>query len=123
MQEKLKENLVKYNYHFTQEGDLIKIDMGTWQEITVNTADDKIIIEDKLKAWNILTTFPMKVKTALFLNPVFVLIFVSFISTMEESYRYTVLLIAVDILIVTFTVYYLIKLEGIKNRIAVWLNS
>jgi len=76
-----------------------------------------------LRAWNILTTFPMSIKTALYLNPIFVIIFVSIISRFEDSHIYIGWLIAVNILIVTFSIKYLIKLEGLKTKIAIWLND
>ena len=123
MKQTLLKKLDQYNYNFREIDNKVIIDMGTWQEITVNFINDKIDIQDKLKSWNILTTFPMKIKTALFLNPLFVLIFVTLFLNFTESYKYTGLLIAINILIVTFSVYYLIKLEGMKNRIAIWLNN
>ena len=121
MKNQLIKNLNRYNYKFEEDGNKVVIDMETWQTITVIFENEKVIIEDRLKSWNILTTFPMKIKTALFLNPIFVLIFVTLFINFEESYKMTGLLIAINILIVTFSVYYLIKLEGMKTKIAIWL--
>lgn len=123
MQETLRDELTRYNYQFEEDENTILIDLGAWQEVKVSFIDDKITIKDKLRAWNILTTFPMSIKTALFLNPIFVLIAVSIISKYEDFNYFIGMLIAINILIVTFSVNYLIKLEGIKTKIAIWLSN
>jgi len=127
MKEELIKNLIKYDYKFIEENNIIRIDMRTWQEIIVSINDGKIIIEDRLRAWNILTTFPMKIKTALFLNPIIVVITVALIIGNDlgsnVSYFFTGILIAINVTIVTFSIYYLIRIEGMKNRIAIWLNG
>jgi len=123
MQETLRDELTKYNYQFEENEKQIIIDLGAWQEVKVSFKDEKIKIEDKLRAWNILTTFPMSIKTALFLNPIFVLIAVSIIGKLEDLNEFIGILIALNILIVTFSINYLIKLEGLKTKIAIWLND
>ncbi len=123
MKNKLIKNLSKFNYNFVEKESSVHIDMGTWQEVRVIFKDGKVIIEDQLKAWNILATFPMKIKTALFLNPLFVIIFVTIFINFEESFKYIGVLFAINILIITFSCYYLIRLEGIKTSINIWLNN
>jgi len=126
MKQELIRNLKRYDYKFVEENNIIRIDMRTWQEIIVSINDGKIIIEDRLRAWNILTSFPMKIKTALFLNPLIVIITVLILGSGLGSnvyYFFTGLLIAINVTIVTFSIYYLIRIEGKKNRIAIWLNG
>jgi len=123
MQETLRDELTRYNYQFEEDENIILIDLGAWQEVKVSFIDDKITIKDKLRAWNILTTFPMSIKTALFLNPIFVVIAVSIIGKYEDLNHFIGMLIAINILIVTFSINYLIKLEGIKTKIAIWLSN
>jgi len=123
MKEKLRNKLTRFDYQFTESENQIIVDLGSWQEVKITFEDEKIKISDKLRAWNILTTFPMSIKTALFLNPLFVIIFVSIISRFEDSHIYIGWLIALNILIVTFSIKYLIKLEGLKTKIAIWLND
>tara|TARA_R110001583_G_scaffold16041_12_gene65226 strand:- start:145 stop:528 length:384 start_codon:yes stop_codon:yes gene_type:complete len=123
MKDTLRNELIRYNYQFEEEEDNITIDLGAWQEVKITIKDDKIMIKDKLRGWNILTTFPMSIKTALFLNPIFVLIIVSIIGKYEDFNHFIGMLIALNILIVTFSINYLIKLEGIKTKIAIWLND
>ena len=123
MKEKLRNELTKYDYKFKESENQIIIDLGSWQEVKVTFENEQIKISDKLRAWNILSTFPMSIKTALYWNPVYVIIFAAIFYKFENSFFYIGLLIAINILIVTFSIKYLIKLEGLKTKIAIWLND
>lgn len=114
---------MKFDYKFSENGNQIIIDLGFWQELIVTIDNDKLRFKEKLKGWNMLTTFPTSFKTALFINPIFVVIFWSiFTSSFSDYQHYFGILIAINILLITFGIYYAVRFEGIKTKIAIWLQ-
>lgn len=119
----LTKNLTIFNYEYSEKDNKIVIDLGFWQQLIIIIDNDKLKFEERLKGWNMLTTFPTSFKTALFISPLFVIIFWSiFTSSFTDYQSYFGILIALNIMLVTFSIYYSIRFEGIKTKIAIWLQ-
>jgi len=123
MKEKIIKNLIIFNYEFSEKNNKIVIDLGFGQQLVLIIDNDNLKFEERLKGWNMLTTFPTSFKTALFISPIFVIAFWSiFTSSFTDYQNYFGILIAFNIMLVTFSIYYSIRFEGIKTKIAIWLQ-
>ena len=121
-----KENILlflnKYNYNYSEKKDFIFIQLDFAQQIKIDFSQpDKIIITDKLVSWNFLTgIIEMSLKNALIYNFVGTIIF-GFIclysSHKSNGFDGTALFLIFITWIITFSSFYLIKLEGFKTQI------
>jgi hypothetical protein len=120
------DRLRRYDYKFVEQLNTKKVKLGFSLEIEIEfTEDDKILIHDRLKSWNILTgVFEMSVKSSLIFNAVFAL-FNAFIflllRTMNESSlveTMTLFVLLIELFwILLWTPYFIIKSENFRRFI------
>lgn len=120
--EKVLKFLEKFNYNYVEQGDKVKVNLDFSHQIIIDfTNSNKVVIKDKLKAWNFLTgMIQMSLKNAMiynFLGTIVIGIFFLFENMQSTKINFVGIFLIFITWILLFTFYYLIRSESFKEQI------
>ena len=124
MKEIIKKKLEKYGYNYTENKNLLDIELDFSQHLIVDfSEEEKIKFNDKLKGWNLLTgIIEMSYKGAIIYQTIglFLAIFlIMFLGNSSENFiiLYVFMMVGISVWVIIWSFYYLVKLENIKKQI------
>ena len=126
--ELFKQLLTKYNYNFVDFNNIVTVKLEHAMEIYVDfNLFEKILISDRLTAWNFLTGFiPMKLRHAVVYNfSALLILAVLFLLTADNSNTFFLLLtfILAASWNLLWTIYYMSRSESLKQTFVNWLEK
>ena len=106
----------------------IIVKLGHSLEIDIDFSNpEKIIIKDKLVSWNFLTgIIEMSLKTTMVFNTIGIFIIATmfvFLDIMTKAPNASLYFLFVIILVVIWTIFYLIKAENFKKTVIFWIEN
>jgi len=128
MKELLKSKLDKYDYKYSCRKNEIKVKLGHSLEINIELSNPKkIIIKDKLVSWNFLTGgIEMSLKSTMVFNTIgiiFIAIMFAILEIKTKVPNVSIYLLFLIVLVVIWTIYYMIKAENFKKMIITWIEN
>ena len=130
MKEIIKKKLEKYGYNYTENKNLLDIELDFSQHLIVDfSEEEKIKFNDKLKGWNLLTgIIEMSYKGAIIYQTIglFLAIFlIMFLGNSSENFiiLYVFMMVGISVWVIIWSFYYLVKLENIKKQIIYWIEN
>lgn len=127
--EELKVKLKRYDYKYKEQFEKVIVKLGSSLEVAIDFSEnEKVIITDKLRGYNILTgVWSMSVKGSIIFNTIlsfFFFLFYSYLNYISSKPFTSFLTLMILVLafgwIVLWTLYYLIKVESFKILIQSW---
>jgi hypothetical protein len=120
--------LNQYGYKYFEKNNAIVVKLDFAQEVIIEFDEpNKIIIKDKLVAWNFLTgVLAMRLKSAFIYNFIGTFlcgILYLYLEKTGNSINLMPLFLVLMTWIALFTVFYLVKLESFKNQIINWTKE
>ena len=129
--EDLKLKLKKFNYRCKEQSNTLTVNLGSSLDVIIEFSEnDRIIISDKLRGYNILTgIWSMSVKGSIVFNSIqsviysLIFLYINYnLSNIQYSFFMLLFFILAVGFIILWTTYYLVKLENFKTLIQIWDN-
>lgn len=117
--------LKKFGYQFQRKNNELIIKMAFAQRVIVEFSEpDKIVIKDKLVGWNFLTgLIEMSIKNAIlynFIGAIIITFLFMFLNLKYSGLNMVFLFLAFMVLVLLWTMFYLIKAENLKRILIQW---
>lgn len=122
---KIKDYLTRHGYKYEHQGNMyLFVNLGHHQQAIIEVENEKVVITDKLLAWNSLTTFPSKLKNALWIAPILymVLMFLFYLDKDPHEFFGTFFPLTIAIIIIAHFIYYIVRYESFKTRIELFVS-
>lgn len=127
--EDLKVKLKKFNYRCKEQHNTLTVNLGSSLDVIIEFSEnDRIIISDKLRGYNILTgIWSMSVRGSIIFNSIqsviysLIFLYINY-NLSNPKYSFFILMFFVLALgfIILWTNYYLVKLENFKTLVQIW---
>ncbi len=127
--EELKSKLKKYNYQVKEQYGEIIVKLDSTVQIKIEeTEDGRVLITDKLLAYNMLTgVWSMSIKSSIVFNAIMLIFYLFIISSVILGVdKGNIQLLGLVFLIIAFgwiilwTLYYHVKIENFKTLLMTW---
>ena len=121
--DKIISALDKYDYKYITQNEVIIVKLDYAQQIIIELKnDDKVIIKDKLVAWNFLTgSIQMNMKKAMLYNFIGLVLFGFLLISRDDNFQnFTPLFLVYITWVLMWTVFYHVKSESLKQQIINW---